>query len=84
MSGYYFNPDYATHPANTLVEKIKELGGDTEKFSQELGYPKDYVENLLRKKIEINGEIAEALERAVGIPAEFWVSMMANYNFKNK
>ena len=84
MKKYKLNPDYATHPADTLVEKIKELGWDTEKFSQELGYQKEYVEKLLKKEIEINGEIAEALERAVGIPAEFWISMMMYYKEKYK
>jgi len=77
---YPYNPDYSTHPGETLAETMCEL----EISMSDLGFLMDCDSAVPRAivdcKAPITREIAEKLESALNISADFWMAMQNNYD----
>lgn len=74
-----FQPDFAIHPGETLVETIEELGMSQAELAQRMGRPLQMISEIIQGKKAITAETALQLERATGVPANFWNSSQRNY-----
>ncbi len=74
-----FEPDYAIHPGVTLAETLEELGMSQAELAQRMGRPLQMISEIIQGKKAITAETALQLERATGVPANFWNSSQRNY-----
>jgi HTH-type transcriptional regulator / antitoxin HigA len=74
-----FQPDYAIHPGETLAETLEELGMSQAELAQRMGRPLQMISEIIQAKKAITAETALQLERATGVPANFWNSSQRNY-----
>ena len=74
-----FQPDYAIHPGETLAETLEELGMSQAELAQRTGRPLQTISEIIQGKKAITAETALQLERATGVPANFWNSSQRNY-----
>ena len=74
-----FEPDYAIHPGETLAETLEELGMSQAELAQRMGRPLQMISEIIQGKKAITAETALQLERATGVPANFWNSSQCNY-----
>ena len=74
-----FQPDYAIHPGETLAETLEELGMSQAELAQRMGRPLQMISEIVQGKKAITAETALQLERATGVPANFWNSAQRNY-----
>lgn len=79
MSTNLFQPDYAIHPGETLAETLEELGMSQVELAQRMGRPLQMISEIIQAKKAITAETALQLERATGVPANFWNSSQRNY-----
>ena len=67
------------HPGEILREDVLAiLGLDVTVFSELLGVPVSYMEQVLLGKMGINTELAHSLERAGFGTARAWLAMQAS------
>src|SRR2546421_2881898 len=74
-----FQPDYATHPGETLAQPLEELGMSKAELAQRMGRPLQMISEIIQGKKAITAETALQLERATGVAANFWNSSQRNY-----
>lgn len=74
-----FQPDYTIHPGETLTETLEELGMPQAELAQRMGRPLQVISEIVQGKKAITAETALQLERATGVPANFWNSAQRNY-----
>src|SRR5437764_14670341 len=74
-----FQPDYAIHPGETLAETLEELGMYQAELAQRMGRPLQMISEIIQGKKAITAETALQLERATGVPANFWNASQRNY-----
>jgi addiction module HigA family antidote len=79
---YLFQPDYAIHPGETLAETLEKLGMSQAELAQRMGRPLQMISEIIQGKKAITAETALQLERATGVPANFWNSSQRNYEEK--
>src|SRR5262245_41067714 len=77
--GRRFLPDYAVPPGDTLLETIDALGISQSELAERMGRPKKTVNEIIKAKAAITAETAIQLERVLGVSADFWISLEANY-----
>lgn len=71
-----FDPDWRVHPRETLLETLEERGLDRGDMPEELLDP---VEGILHRDEPISPETAALLERHLGVTAQFWLNLEAEY-----
>lgn len=77
--GRPFTPDYATAPGETLAEWLDEQEVSTAELAGRLGMSADALGRFLRGDMPLDEDLADALERATGIPARIWHGLEAYY-----
>ncbi len=74
-----FSPDYAVPPGETLREVLDELGMTQAELAERTGRPSKTISQIVNGKKAITPKTAIEFERALGVPARFWMSREANY-----
>jgi len=74
-----FQPDYAIPPGITLQETLNTIGMSQAELAERMGRPRKTINGIIKGKIAITSETAIQLERALGIPASFWINLEAQY-----
>jgi addiction module HigA family antidote len=74
-----FSPDWASYPGETLSEILEERGLSQKELSHKLGRSEKNLSQVMNGKAPIGYELAIALERALGVPARFWMAREARY-----
>jgi HTH-type transcriptional regulator / antitoxin HigA len=75
-----YNPDYVSHPGETLVEILSEKSMSQAELARRLGRPKKTVNEIIQGKSGITSDTALQLEKVLGIPAGFWVNRQRYYD----
>jgi plasmid maintenance system antidote protein VapI len=73
MAETEFHPNYLSVPSETIISLMRERDIGLGKLSADAGLPPRTVRMVLRGKTPIDKEIAAALEKALAVPAEFWL-----------
>ncbi|MBT9145846.1 MAG: Antitoxin HigA [candidate division WS2 bacterium] len=74
-----FIPDYTVPPGETLLETLETIGMSQAELAERTGRPKKTINEIIKGKAAITPETALQLERALGIPANFWNNLERNY-----
>jgi HTH-type transcriptional regulator/antitoxin HigA len=74
-----YAPDLVSPPGETLLETLEEHGMSQAELARRIGRPKKTVNEIVQGKAAITADTALQLERALGIPAKFWLTREAQY-----
>lgn len=76
---YSYKPDRVSPPGDTLFELLEEKEMLQADLARRIGRPVKTINEIIKGKAAITSETAIQLERALGVPAEFWNQREANY-----
>ena len=75
-------PSQPTHPGEVLRDEIESRGITQTKLANEIGVRVSLLNELINGKRNFTIEYAMMIEAALGIDADFWIRMQANYDKK--
>lgn len=79
MGDNSYNPDSVSSPAETLLDMLHELKISDVQLSNASGLELKTIREVIFSGAEIDCNIAIGLQKALGIPAEFWLERQKNY-----
>ncbi|WP_285751984.1 HigA family addiction module antitoxin [Lentzea sp. NBRC 105346] len=75
-----WKPDWSVHPGETLRETLQERGLTQLACATLIGRTPQVVNQIINGKKSITADTALDLEHGLGISAEFWVRLQADYD----
>lgn len=75
-----WKPDWSIHPGETLRETLQERGLTQLACAELIGRSVQVVNTIIKGKKSITADTALDLEHGLGISAELWVNLQANYD----
>ncbi len=72
-------PFMPVSPGSILKDELEARSLPIEVFAEQIGLDKVAFEKLLKGKLILSSEIAASLDKALGIPASFWLSLQTAY-----
>lgn len=72
-------PDVAIPPGETLAEELETRRMSQSDLARKMGRPIQAINEIVRGVKQITGATALQLEDALGIGAEFWMRLEADY-----
>jgi len=73
-------PSVAIHPGEMIKDEIEYRGISQKALATEIGVPPSVLNEVLNGKRAVTTEYALLLEAALGIEADLWLRMQADYN----
>ena len=70
----------ATHPGEMIKDELKERRMTQKQLANETGIKASVLSETINGKRSISLNVAIALEKALGIPADVWMNMQTQYN----
>lgn len=80
MSNKDLTPFAATHPGELIRDELKERGMTQKQLSEQTGIKTSVLSETINGKRSVSLNVAVALEKALGIPAEMWMNMQNQYD----
>ncbi|WP_347332587.1 HigA family addiction module antitoxin [Marinimicrobium locisalis] len=74
-----FQPDYAISPGEILSDELELRGMSQTELAKRTGLTPKHLISLMKAKATITSETAIKLERALGMPAQYWLNLESNY-----
>jgi HTH-type transcriptional regulator/antitoxin HigA len=74
-----YTPDYAVTPAEMLEYELDARGMTQKELTNRMGVSPKHINELLSGKAPISAKMAIKLEYAIGMPAQYWLNLEANY-----
>src|SRR5450631_4544904 len=74
-----YRPSTVTPPGATLADLIEERGIKQAELATRMGVTPKFINELVAGKAAITPATALAMERALDVPADFWLSREARY-----
>lgn len=75
-----YTPDNTTHPGETLSEMLRERGIVQRQFANKIGIAPSYLCDFLMCRRGAAPRLALRLEAALGVSAEFWLTMQMHHD----
>jgi HTH-type transcriptional regulator/antitoxin HigA len=72
-------PDIALPPGETLAEELEARGLSQTQLARQMRRPVQAINEIVRGRKAITAETALQLEDALGVSAEFWLRLEADY-----
>ena len=79
-----YDPDTVSPPGETLAETLKAKGMSAATLADRMGYPDADIDGVLRGTVLITPEMAQAMERGLGVPAHFWIKREQAYRRRKR
>ena len=79
MKTNQYIPFEATHPGSVLKDELKARGISQIDFARDIGMPRTMLNEIIKEKRAITAEVALSLEKALEIPADYWMRFQAGY-----
>ena len=73
-------PFIATHPGELIKDELKERNLTQKELSEMTGIKPSVLSETINGKRSVSLNVAVALERALGIPAEIWMNLQTQYD----
>lgn len=80
MNKKEYIPFAATHPGELIKDELKERGLTQKQLAEMTGVAASVISETVTGKRAVSLNLAMALEKALGIPAEMWMSLQTQYN----
>lgn len=74
------NPSSPIHPGEMIKDEIEYRGISQKALAAEIGVPASVLNEVLNGKRAVSTEYALLLEAALGIEADLWLRLQADYN----
>ena len=74
------NPSQPIHPGEIIKDEIEYRGISQKELAAEIGIPASVLNAVLNGKRTVTTEYALLLEAALGIDADIWLRIQADYN----
>ena len=75
-----YDPDYAVHPGEVLLEELNERGMLQADLVRLTGYTAKHVNQVVKGKAHVGVAFAVALERVFGVSALFWLRLQVAHD----
>lgn len=75
-----YDPDYISPPGETLREMLDVLCITQAELAERIGRRRPTVSNLVNGRMAISSHTAIQLERALGVPASFWLNRQRRFD----
>src|SRR6185437_4721782 len=75
----HYQPDSVTPPGTTLADLLEERGIKQAELAVRMGVTPKFINELIAGKATISPHMALALERTLGLTANFWLTRDAHY-----
>jgi HTH-type transcriptional regulator/antitoxin HigA len=73
-------PSLVAHPGESVEEAIEERGWTQAELATRLGVTKKAVNDLVKGRVDISGDMATGLGMVLGPNADFWTRLQAQYD----
>ena len=73
-------PFAATHPGELIKDELKERGLTQKRLAEMTGIKASVISETISGRRSVSQNMAVALEKALGIPAEMWMNLQTQYN----
>ena len=80
MSKRVLTPFIATHPGEMIKDELKERGMTQKQLADETGIKASVLSETINGKRSVSLNVAVALEKALGIPADIWMNMQTQHD----
>ena len=77
-------PFKATHPGLVLKDELKAREVSQKKFAHCIKMQPTMLNEIIKGKRAVTAEIALILEKALDIPADFWMNFQKQYEFSTQ
>lgn len=74
--------DLDRHPADVFREMLKQKGVQQKQFAKHIGLPYSMINKFATKQRPMKADFALLFEKALGVSADDWMKMQANYNLQ--
>ncbi len=68
------------HPGEMIGDSIEEMGVSISDAAKSMGVTRQQLHNVIAGRSAISPEMAVRLEKALGVSADAWLRMQANYD----
>lgn len=79
-----FKPDWRVSPGETIKDAMEERGWTQRVLADRLGIDRLKTGRLLEGQEPLTADLARRLQNTLGISAQFWLNMEANYRKPTK
>ena len=73
-------PFIATHPGELIKDELKERNLTQKELSEMTGIKPSVLSETVNGKRSVSLNVAVALEKALGVPAEVWMNLQTQYD----
>lgn len=80
MNKKEYTPIVATHPGELIRDELKERGMTQKQLAVAMDIKPSVLSETVNGKRSISVNMALALERVLGIPADIWMNMQSQYD----
>ena len=80
MNKKNYIPVVATHPGELIRDELKERGMTQKQLAAEMGVKPSVLSETVNGKRAVTVNMALALEKTLGIPADIWMNLQTQYN----
>lgn len=74
-----YRPDYAVSPGDVLSDELELRGMTQQELAKRTGLTPKHIVSIVKAKSAITPETAIKFERAMGMPADYWLNLESNY-----
>lgn len=74
-----YRPDYVVSPGEVLSNELELRGMTQQELAKRTGLTPKHIVSIVKAKSAITPETAIKLERAIGMPAEYWLNLESHY-----
>jgi len=74
-----YQPDYAVFPGEVLSYELELRGMAQQELAKRTGLTPKHIVSIVKGKSAITSETAIKLERAIGMPADYWLNLESQY-----
>lgn len=75
-----YHPQTVSHPGETLVEKLEEMGMSIKEFAVRTAKPEKTIFAIIKGASSITPDMAVTFEDVTKIPARFWMNLQCQYD----
>ena len=72
----------ATPPGATIKEQLVDRGMSQKEFAERMDLSEKHISKLINGEAQLTSDVAVRLEMVLGVPAQFWSKLEANYREK--
>ena len=80
MNNNDLNPVYGTHPGKLIKDELKKRRITQKMFAEQTGINPTVISGTICGRRAISLKMAQALEKALGIHADVWMNLQAQYD----